>query len=617
MNKFILYVFTLICLSFGILRESGAQESSPAVPFFLNVVLPDADTLRYSSGRYRIAASTSPDAQAFINGIQARVYPTGAFVGLVEIKQGENNVSLSAVSSSGDTLRREFVVIRPDPPQSSPSDALVIERTMMEPSSDVWLNTGDILEVRFKGSPGYEATFTIPGILSGEPMRELTPAEAGGLRGVYIGRYQVKEDDETRDVQIEYKLRKSFWSSEHATSQARVWLIPKNFPRVGEIRGERRYINAGLGTDRLGGARLQYIDAGTKVVITGRKGDQYRVRFSETMTVWIPVQFIALLPEETPLPRSLTGSVLVTGTRTTDFVTLGLDERLPYLSRQLVNPPRIEVDVFGATSNTNWITHHRVAEGIQTVSWQQVGEDHFRLIIHLANDFHWGFRVGYGAGNSLRIHVRRPPTISSPDNPLEGISILVDAGHGGTNVGALGATGAVEKEITLATSLELRDILVSRGAQVSMTRESDADLSMADRSGMALQINPVFLVSIHANSIGLSSNPMQIYGTSTYYKHIGYQPLANLMYDKMLELGLGEFGIVGSFNFTLNSFTEFPNVLVEIAFMSHPEDEMLLLNPLFRRQTAEKIADGLEEYLRKTVSMVIETEDEEKTENAE
>ncbi|HEX2984645.1 MAG TPA: N-acetylmuramoyl-L-alanine amidase, partial [Ignavibacteriales bacterium] len=104
-------------------------------------------------------------------------------------------------------------------------------------------------------------------------------------------------------------------------------------------------------------------------------------------------------------------------------------------------------------------------------------------------------------------------------------------------------------------------------------------------------------ISIHCNSIGESSNPEDTKGTSVYYKHIFYKPLTGFIYKEMLDLKLAEFGQVGSFNFYLNSPTDIPSVLVETAFMSHPEDEMKLMDDDFRKEVAEKIINGVEEFL--------------------
>jgi N-acetylmuramoyl-L-alanine amidase len=70
------------------------------------------------------------------------------------------------------------------------------------------------------------------------------------------------------------------------------------------------------------------------------------------------------------------------------------------------------------------------------------------------------------------------------------------------------------------------------------------------------------------------------------------------MYDKMLELGLKQFGVIGSFNFALNAPTQLPNVLVETAFLSNPDDEMLLIDDSFRKKIAQQITKGLEDFIR-------------------
>jgi N-acetylmuramoyl-L-alanine amidase len=174
----------------------------------------------------------------------------------------------------------------------------------------------------------------------------------------------------------------------------------------------------------------------------------------------------------------------------------------------------------------------------------------------------------------------------------------VDAGHGGENTGALGATGIQEKEINLAIALHLRSHLQDKGVKVVMTRTEDATVDMPDRTDAIINGGAQILVSIHCNSGGAGSDAEAVRGTSTYYRHLGYQPLANIMYGKMLELGLNQFGMVGSFNFSLNAPTQLPNVLVETAFLSNPDDEMKLLDDSFRKAIAGKIAAGLEQFVK-------------------
>ncbi len=481
----------------------GPQKNDAGETVPLAIVVPGSDTTSTTFSRHRIAANTNPENRAFINGKEIRVYPSGAFVGLVDLSSGENTAVIRVQTSDGQSRSKQLIFHRQDP--------------------------------------------------------DRTPAPEPAL-----------EDEEEYPEQ--------------------------QYPGVVEIHARRAFLNSGSGTDRLGGARLGYLERGVRLDVIGREGSHYRVRLSDNFEGWLPVRFADLLPEGTPPPHSLTGSATVTGTDEYDMITLSLGQRLPYISYMRTHPNIIEVDIFGADSNTNWITHHSSAEGIRSVNWEQIGTSHFRLFIHLEHDMHWGYHIGYGVGSSLRIQVQRPPRISSVKRPLEGVRIAVDAGHGGTNRGALGATGAMEKDIVLEISQKLRSRLEAEGARVFMTRDRDISVSMTERSEMIIASDAQVLVSIHANSIGSATNPDAIHGTSSYYRHDAFQSLARLIHNRMLELPLRDFGLIGSFNFTLNALTEMPNVLVETAFMSHPEDEMMLMNPEYQDRMAEKIVAGLTDF---------------------
>ena len=572
------------------------QDSIKKDSLFLQVQIPDKDTIRTFSSRLRIAACTRPEATAFINGKQTKVYPSGAFVGLVNVNIGITNLRFTVMSGASDSIWKEFAILRPEPMKNSSHDTLVIEEAMMEPSQDMWLTTGDVLEVKFKGSPGWEASFDIPKVESGIPMREVPPSEGGGFTGIYIGRYKVKPTDAVHEVQIEFQLKKGFWSREKAHSTAKISILPKELPRVAEVIGKRPYLNAGLGEDRLGGSKLGFLQAGVRVEVRGKIGSQYRVRLSEAMEAWLPEEFAKLLPPDTPLPRSLAGAISAIGNGSEDIITLVLSEKLPYTSEQLIAPNAIAVDVYGATSNTNWISQSLPASGIENITWKQVAAEQYRMIIALQHP-HWGYDMDY-AGNLLRVKIRRPPVILSRDSVLAGLTVALDAGHGGEMKGAVGATGALEKDATISIVRYLESILKSKGAKIVLTRRENEGISMADRIDKIARSGAQLLVSIHCNSAGEASDPLAICGVSTYYRPVGFKPLADIIYAKMLMLGLQQFGVVGSFNFTLNSLTQMPNVLVETAFLSNPEDEILLLDDGFRKKVAEQVVKGLEEFVK-------------------
>ena len=127
-----------------------------------------------------------------------------------------------------------------------------------------------------------------------------------------------------------------------------------------------------------------------------------------------------------------------------------------------------------------------------------------------------------------------------------------------------------------------------------MTRIGDTTLDMRERILMLRKEDPDILLSIHLNSTSKES----IRGTSTYYRHIGFRPLSERILKRMLELGLTEFGNVGHFNFALNGPTEYPNCLIEVAFLSNESDERRIIDPVFHRDVARKIHLGVRDWLR-------------------
>ena len=117
---------------------------------------------------------------------------------------------------------------------------------------------------------------------------------------------------------------------------------------------------------------------------------------------------------------------------------------------------------------------------------------------------------------------------------------------------------------------------------------------MSGRKAAALEAGADILVSIHCNAGG---SPLAAKGTSTYYRHLSHRPLSVYILESILPMGVGNFGNVGNFNFSLNQPTEYLNVLVETLFLSTPEDSSLILDKKFRDEMMERVAWGLEKYL--------------------
>jgi N-acetylmuramoyl-L-alanine amidase len=365
---------------------------------------------------------------------------------------------------------------------------------------------------------------------------------------------------------------------------------------VARTTGQLPFMEYGIGDDRLGGAKIGYLDSNIVVKVVDSFSGDYKVRLSASHSAYIAKSSLLLMGKEAnrPVPHNphLSGNIKVYGDTASDYVSISLDDRYPYRSFQLLDPSRVVVDVFGITSNTNWIIQLRSAKEVRNTWYEQVEDDVLRVYIQLKHPQHWGYSLAYdSAGRKLVMRVRRQPAVLD----IRRLRVAIDAGHGGDNAGASGVNSNIlEKEYTLLIAEQLRKTLVAAGVQhVYMTRTRDTSLSMPERIAMLKTYDPQLLVSIHLNSA--SSDTVQ--GTSTYYRYIGFRPLSVAILDRMLTLGLKEFGNVGSFNFALSGPTDYPNALVEVAFLSNPEDEKKILKPVFRKAVAQKIYLGIMDWL--------------------
>lgn len=358
----------------------------------------------------------------------------------------------------------------------------------------------------------------------------------------------------------------------------------------GRTTGQLPYLEYGLGDDRLGGAKMTYLDTAVLVQVVDSFNTDYKVRLSAQHIAYLPkLNFKRDTAYKVP-PHYLSTSFRVWGDDKFDYVSIGLPERLPYRSMQQINPSRIVIDVFGVTSNTNWITQLKTAREVKNIWYEQVEDDVLRVFIELQHQQHWGYAIYYNR-NALQVRIKRQPQKLSVKN----LTIAIDAGHGGVNSGARGTTsGILEKDYTLKMAQQLQKELEKKGATVYMTRTGDTDISMIDRTLMLRQQDPHLLISIHLNSAGNATAK----GTSTYYRHIGFRPLTQTILNRMLDLDLHNFGNIGAFNFSLSGPTEYPNCLVEVAFLSNAEDEKRILDEGFHKDVAEKIYKGIRDWLK-------------------
>ena len=182
--------------------------------------------------------------------------------------------------------------------------------------------------------------------------------------------------------------------------------------------------------------------------------------------------------------------------------------------------------------------------------------------------------------------------------PLRAHTIVIDAGHGGSESGALGLLGSAmpEKDINLKNAIALQKKLESLGATVIMTRTDDTKLSLEERVSISRNAKPDLLVSIHANSMSETTDVSTVSGFSVFYRENISSLAANAVFDCSKQtLDRGNVGIHQS-NLYVCRGSWCPAMIYETAFMPNPSDFDWLAGDTAPQQLADAIAKGIVEY---------------------
>jgi len=574
-----------------------------------------------------------------VNGQAVTVHRDGGFLAFVPVTPGDFVVYLAAYGTrhtplAGALLERRqlladvsVLVKIPLPLQSVPLDTLLIAGDYRPPLRDLVLAAGDMLHIQFLGTPGMEAWSRIPGVADSIPMTESDPRQqpywgeavfgSGAvpdsvlLRGVYSGFYVVPESVAVKETVIKYYLappkklfrryivtthggivnpllwRFLFWpDSVSAKSAYRVSFNSPDFPFTVRFTDSVRVIRHG---PALGYFSI-FQPAGAQALAVGAEGDWYRLRLSPTQSAWVAANAVVPLPKGILPPRSQVYSLRTYGGDDSLAVEFPLQGQHPF--RVIEDDARtLRVQLFGVTSNTDWIRYDFADPLVDIMTWSQPEPELFELRLKLTEDL-WGYDTYY-AGNTFYLKLNKPPR---QVRSLRGKVVVVDPGHA-ADPGAIGPTGLTEAEANLNIALELEKQLRSKGAQVVMTRRDMSHVPLNDRPVVARQADADLFVSVHNNALPDGVNPFVNNGVSTYYYHPHSIALAKAVQRELVDaVELPDHGLFHG-NLAVNRPTQYPAVLVECAFMMIPEQEALLKTVQFRRKVAKAIVTGIERFL--------------------
>lgn len=311
--------------------------------------------------------------------------------------------------------------------------------------------------------------------------------------------------------------------------------------------------------------RISHLFKGTTVLINAEKADFYRVYLSKDKQAWIAKKDVDVDCSK--------DSTLA------DFINMSGE-----------NFKNAAVQRISFSKNLPYTVDERDKEIIFKVYNPELSDSSV-YTINMPKPEKYTYRVALADG-TYTFKVNALPV------ELADCTVAIDAGHGGTEKGAIGCLGDEEKDVNLRIALELQKQLEAVGVNVVMTRECDGNISLNDRVRLARENHANIFVSIHLNSIG--DIPMNVHknrGTSVYYFNPNSKDLAQILEKTVPKFAGTHKDGVRTASFAVIRPTEYVGVLVETAYMTNPMDSVLYNSENFAQNVAKGIKEGLVEYI--------------------
>jgi len=601
--KNIIAIFFLLLLS----SISRAELS-------LEVIYPKPDQRIPSVDSTFIFGNATSGADLRINGLDIPIHKDGGWLAFLPIERGPFLFHLEAVKA-GDTASLDFSIwVGPDDFESMVSRPLIPNALL--PDGAMIYSAGDVFEFSFEAPPGGAGWFSIDSrnwmimteadsserIYRGEVFGGSTYNEESLVDyATYTGYYRFAAADSGRHcIYYKYEYREGGQISgsperrEYLNTDSILTVMPEFPPLVGIISGSSSIVRTGPGL----GYKLLYQPSGVKARIRGAEGGYYRLALADGVTGFTDIDSVTLLPPGSLIPSGRISFISVDCSEDGIVISAHTGERLPYEIKESISPLRLDIDIFGAIGDVDWIRYNNGEHFNGLVKWSQPRDDIFRISVESG-----GYRIGgykaYYDGNTFVLEISKRPVSSALFyTSLKGLKIVIDPGHSHDS-GAVGPTGLREENANLWIGQELRLLLEKEGAEVLMTRYGHENVALYERPAIAEKWGADLLISIHNNALPDGINPFSHNGTSVYYYHPHSKPLAEAIHKRLVKAtGLPDHGLYHG-NLALTRPSAMPAVLVECAFMMIPEQEAMLKTDKFQRKCARAILEGIKDYMRK------------------
>lgn len=527
-----------------------------------------------------------------VNGQNIPLYKNGAFLAFVPVQSGDFELVLTAVSQ-GKTYQAVRRVYVPGRAIKDFSAKAAFDDEEIFPTDAVEILPGDTLDLYVRGTPHAQVTARIKDFKGG-PKIPLT--EDPNSPGMYRATFRVDPTEKPLTATVTYRMKKGPKnSSAKITAPEKIKVLsPQEALRPARIRHRGTKLRK-IPTPR--GNLYPFYRAYGTVLVNGQMNGQYRLSLNENETAWLETGYLQLQEEEPFTPNRLTELTLTPLPEKTRLVFSGLRE-VPISIHEFKN--RIEVSFYYTDKFEEVFAKETESPLVGRIEWSQPQPDTVAFRIHFKPGTKiWGHAYDFEDGNFVLDLVHQPQLTPQPGKPLTGARILLDAGHSPKRSapydGAVGPTGYLEYEATLALANDLKPRLEAQGATVLLTRREKNQMSLQQRYKAALQKNAHIFVSLHYNALPDTTDPFEKErGYSVYYTYPHSLPLARAVHRAFSKhVALPDSGLIENDVLFIPRISQLPSILVENAFLIVPEQEEMAQTLEGRRHFVDALYEGI------------------------
>ena len=538
-----------------------------------------------------------PNSSLDINGQTVPVDADGSFLAYVPVETGPFELLLTASNSQQTVQAVRHIKVLGTDIQNYMHKAAFDEKALF-PQHEVEVLPEETLNLYARGTPKSTVYAVINGLKNAKhiPMQE-DPDNPG----IYRGTYTLFPDQPEKTVKVLYKMENGPDKSKaKATAPAKIKI------RDTENRFTYAQINhPGIKLRQLPtphGNLYPHYRAFGPVLITGKRNEQYRIYLNNKESAWLESGKLDIISSFPQTLNRVTGMRTETKPDKTRFTVTGVRAE-PIRIEEFKD--RLEITLYYVDEIDENFSLDHTSPVLDNIVWSEPepGTLVIKIYFQKENSF-WGYAYQFDETGLVIDLIHKPVLTPTPTQPLKGARILIDAGHNPKNTapydGAVGPTGYLEYEGTLALAEKLKQALEKEGATVILTRNGTNHLTLLQRYEHALNNQAHIFVSLHYNALPENTNPFSApRGFSIYYTYPHSFRLAESMYQSYVKnIPLADNGMIVNDVLFIPRISEMPSILVENAYLMFANQEKMARTPKGQAQFVKALKEGIINFFK-------------------